>query len=518
MHLYEGEYVEILPGGRQVATEDASNPNPVSGAGDVPHDATLTWIPGQDAVTNDVYLGTSFDDVNNADVDSVLLVSPAQDANSYEASLDFATTYYWRVDAVSDTGEVVKGAVWSFTTRDYIGVDDFESYTNNVGSRAFEVWIDGIGFTQPEPGNLGNGTGAAVGHDIWSAGTPHTTIMETTTVYGGDQSMPLYYDNNKQGFANYSEATRSFEPPQDWTANGITTLTLCVYGSQLNSGNMYIKVNDTKFPYAGSGADLQSEYWIQMHVDLTAVPAGLDLANVRSLTIGVEGADANGRLYLDDVRLLRQVLEIPALGVDKPVIDGQSDALWDAAPAYPTDVLRSGTELESELDCSGSMQVLWDAENLYVLVDVVDEALLQDSAEGWHDDRIEIFIDADGSKTSGGPGFQGTDGANDYQYCFSWDPAAVAPVEWYFNNDPRDSLAGVESAVAVTGDGYRIEVRLPWSTLLGAVPSVGDYMGIALAVDDDDDGGGMDSQVTALMSGGGSPHVPPLWATARLTE
>jgi len=518
MHLYEGEYVEILPGGRQVATEDASNPNPVSGAGDVPHNAILTWIPGLDAVTNDVYLGASFDDVNNADANSVLLVSPAQDANSYEPSLDFATTYFWRVDAVSDTGEIVKGMVWSFTTRDYIGIDDFESYTNEVGSRAFEVWIDGVGFTQPEPGHPGNLTGASVGHDIWSDPTPYTTIMETTIARGG-KSMPLYYDNNKQGYANYSETTKIFGTPQDWTANGIKALALCVYGSASNSGSLYIKINDTKIPYAGPGDSLQDEYWIQMYIDLAAVPVGLDLTNVTSLTIGIEGANANGMLYLDDIRLLIQVLGIPALGADKPVIDGQIDALWDAVQAYPIDTLRTGAELESEFDCSGTMQILWDTENLYILVEVNDEALVQDSANGWEDDRIEIFIDADGSKTTGGPGFQGTDGVNDYQYCFSWKPDAVAPVEWYFNDDPaRDSMAGVESGVAVTEGGYRIEVELPWSTLLGAVPSAGNYMGIALAVDDDDDGGAMDSQVTSLMSGAGSPHVPTLWATVQLIE
>jgi len=518
MYLYEGEYVQILPSGRGLPPE-ATNPNPPTGSSDVAHDATLTWTPGETAVTNDVYLGLSLDDVNNADANSVLLVNPAQDTNSFEPSLDFATTYFWRIDGVSDTGELVKGAVWSFTTRDYIGIDDFESYTDEVGSRAFEVWIDGVGFTQPPPGNPGNGTGASIGHDIWSDGTPYTTIMETTIICGGNQSMPLYYDNNKQGFANYSETTKTFATPQDWTANGIKALALCVYGSASNSGNMYIKINDTKIPYIGPGDGLQSEYWIQMYIDLAAVPADLDLTNVTSLTIGIEGANANGLLYLDDIRLLVRVLEIPGSGADKPVIDGQIDALWDAAPAYPIDALRNGADLESELDCSGTMQILWDAENLYVLVDVKDEALIQDSENGWEDDRIEIFIDADGSKTTGGPGLQGTDGVNDYQYCFSWIPDAVDPVEWYFNNDPgRDSMVGVVSAVAVTEDGYRVELELPWSTLLGAVPSAGDYMGIALAVDDDDDGGGMDSQVTSLMSGAGSPHVPPLWATVQLIE
>jgi len=80
------------------------------------------------------------------------------------------------------------GYIWKFTVPDYLTVDDFESYTNELGSRVFEKWIDGIGFTQPEPGNEGNGTGAAVGHDVWSPDSPHFegTIMETANVYDGD--------------------------------------------------------------------------------------------------------------------------------------------------------------------------------------------------------------------------------------------------------------------------------------------------------------------------------------------
>jgi len=515
MHLYKGEYVEILPGGRKLVSEEASNPNPTSGGGDVPHDTTLTWTPGEKAVTNNVYLGTSFDDVNNADANSVLLVSAAQDANSYDPNaLGFDTTYYWRIDGISDTGEVVKGMVWNFTTRDYIGIDDFEDYS--ATNQIWWTWKDGLAYVGigDEPNYPGNGTGSAVGNENTASFT------EETIVNGGDQSMPIYYDNDKQGYANYSETTRTFETPQDWAANGVTTLTLFFHGWFLNEGNMYIKINDTKIPYVGPGDNLKNEQWIQMYIDLADVAAlGADLTNVTSLTIGIEGDNAAGRLYVDDIRILIQMPEIPALGADKPVIDGQIDALWDAAEAHPIDTLRDGVALESELDCSGTIQILWDAENLYVLVEVNEEALVQDSADGWLDDRIEIFIDADGSKTTGGPGFQGTDGVNDYQYCFSWTPDAVPPVEWYFNNDPdKDSMAGVVSSVAVTEGGYRIEVKLPWSTLLGAVPSAGHYIGIALVVDDDDDGSGRDSQVTALMSGGGSPHRPNLWATVRLME
>jgi len=107
-------------------------------------------------------------------------------------------------------------------------VDDFESYTNEVGERVFEAWIDGVGFTLPEPGNPGNGTGASVGHDVWDASSPYYngSIMETRLVVDGAQSLPLYYDNSASPYR--SEAQRTWAVPQDWTSNGVDTLVLYV--------------------------------------------------------------------------------------------------------------------------------------------------------------------------------------------------------------------------------------------------------------------------------------------------
>ncbi len=93
----------------------ASAPVPANEATDVPRDLQLNWKAVASAVTRDVYLGTDFDDVN----DGVALVSPGQDANSYDAGrLEFGQTYYWRVDEVNGAPDftVHTGPVWSFTT------------------------------------------------------------------------------------------------------------------------------------------------------------------------------------------------------------------------------------------------------------------------------------------------------------------------------------------------------------------------------------------------------------------
>ncbi len=95
-----------------------TNPSPANETTDVPRDVVLSWTPGEFAAPTNghkVYLGESFNDVNNATGDVV------QTAADYAPAqrLDFNTTYYWRIDEVNapPTGNVeFKGDVWSFTT------------------------------------------------------------------------------------------------------------------------------------------------------------------------------------------------------------------------------------------------------------------------------------------------------------------------------------------------------------------------------------------------------------------
>ncbi len=96
----------------------AFDPNPADEAEDVPRDTVLTWTSGESAATHDVYFSVNFEDVN----DSVALVSPGQDANSYDPGrLEFGQTYYWRVDEIGapPESEVFRGEVWSFTAEPF---------------------------------------------------------------------------------------------------------------------------------------------------------------------------------------------------------------------------------------------------------------------------------------------------------------------------------------------------------------------------------------------------------------
>ena len=188
----------------------ARGPEPASGATGVEVDVTLNWRPGRTAASHQVYLSTD----QNAVAEGTAPVETVSDHYYPAPSLELGRTYYWRVDEVNEaaTPAVWEGEVWSFTAISHFVVDDFESYTDEEGTRIYETWIDGVSAKD---------NGSMVGH--WDP-----PFAEQKIVHSGRQSMPLDFNNINSPF--YSQAYRDFEPVQSWTGNGVTDLTLYFRG------------------------------------------------------------------------------------------------------------------------------------------------------------------------------------------------------------------------------------------------------------------------------------------------
>ena len=237
---------------------EAHYPSPADGATEAERPAalTLSWMPGRKAAEHDVYLGTNFDDVNDANtLDLTGIYRGRQDATTYNAgALELGQSYYWRVDEVNDLcpDSPWKGDVWSFTTANYLIVDDFEDYNDFSPDRIFETWIDGFGYKEPPPGHPGNGTGSIVGHF-------EPPYAEQTIVHGGTQSMPYEYDNNKQGYSKYSEASLTLSYPRDWTEEGVKALALWFRGRPGSLGS-FVEGPAGTYTMSGAGADIWGTY------------------------------------------------------------------------------------------------------------------------------------------------------------------------------------------------------------------------------------------------------------------
>ena len=279
-------------------------PNPDSGTENVdPRTAVLSWRSGRLAGQHDVFVSTDPDALGDAQT----LLDNSLALDTLNLSLD--TTYYWQVNEVNDSlvPSTWAGDLWSFTTLSTFVVDDFESYGNVSPDRPFQVWLDGYGYSADEffpAGYGGNGTGAGIGHDIWSLNSPYYDgdIMEKdSTIEGSSQSMPFYYTNSG-GVA--SETQRTFAVPQDWTVNGLQTLSIAFRGTPGNTGTLYVKINNTKITYDLSASDIALSAWQAWNIDLTSVNG--DLSSVTSLGLGVDGTSAAGMILFDDIRLYAQ--------------------------------------------------------------------------------------------------------------------------------------------------------------------------------------------------------------------
>jgi hypothetical protein len=180
-----------------------------------------------------------------------------------------------------------------------------------------------------------------------------------------------------------------------------------------------------------------------------------------------------------------------------PVIDGNEDDLWSAAPQYKiANVIYSPPS--SPNDIAADFRAMWDANNLYVLVDVTDDALVNDTSPDqpvtlptgsttipwWFDDCVEVYIDADNSKSN-------QYGSDDAQYHFDWD--RTSPTMGRHNEHGR--MENIEFAMTTTEKGYRTEIKFPWATL-GKKPAAGSSIGLDVHVNDDDDSGERDTKIT----------------------
>ena len=263
-------------------TEGAvSGPNPTNGAVGVKPSVTLRWDAGAVAASHEVYFGSDADTVKNATTTSPEYKGPkALGEESYDpGGLSLSTAYYWRIDEVNGVNpdSPWAGNVWSFTTSDFFVIDDFEDYDAGENQIWF-AWHDGLGYGTPGSADYfaGNGTGAAVGDENTLSYT------EETIVHGGSQSMPIAYDNNKQGYAYYSEVEYTLIDQRDWTDEGVANLSVWFRGNPASVGS-FVEGPVGTYTITGSGTDIWDQSDEFHFAYKTLAGAGSIVAKVESV-------------------------------------------------------------------------------------------------------------------------------------------------------------------------------------------------------------------------------------------
>jgi len=360
------------------AEAKAHNPDPINGWVSVAADAVLAWDSGFFADSHDVYFGTDWEDVNDANTTDTTGIYqtnlPSGGNTGYEPWYNYGPpelghTYYWRIDEVNQMhpDNPWKGDVWTFTTAYHLVVDNFEQYDLDQNSVQY-TWYD----------QYSQEWGEATGARLELARSPKP-------VHGGDQAVAYTYDTDDPwADLYYAEAWLPLEEIgglQDWTDAGVKVLTLFFCGDPNNDANdteqMYVGLADSDGLYAeirygdywgGEDMnDLKIEEWQRWDIALqhfsdpnyAAVPDDVDLGAIAGLYIGFGNrrdpvAAGSGVVYLDDIRLYPPIC---APSIIKPVADLNGNCTVD----WPDMGIMAEDWLEIE-EAAESPANLYDAE------------------------------------------------------------------------------------------------------------------------------------------------------------
>jgi len=302
--VYEDFAIEIFP-----PNPYASNPYPQDSQIMVPLDADLTWEPGFWAESHDIYFGTDFNDVNDAN--NSWPIGTIYQGNVPFSTLSFSPptlqenqVYYWRIDEVG-SDQIWKGPVWTFRGFSFF-IDDFESYVDS--SDLLSEW-------QPvENASLS---------------------LTTTEVHDGQNAMQLDYDNSAGDY--YSAAVLDFHSATDWVEQSAKSISLYFKGNQSNQPDTLSVIledgdwipSTSVIEYDGDPNDLLKEYWQRWDIDVSSfIESNPDfrLTDVTKLTFVIgditgQSPGGSGTIYIDDIALK----QIRCVDKNRPIADFDGD-------------------------------------------------------------------------------------------------------------------------------------------------------------------------------------------------
>ncbi|MGF3554164.1 MAG: C25 family cysteine peptidase [Thermoplasmatota archaeon] len=167
------------------------NPNPSNGTTGVNINADLSWNcsdPDGDPLTYNVYFGTS---------SNPPLVSSNQSSTNYDpGTMNFNTTYYWKIVAFDSSSSTI-GPIWSFTTE-----------------------INDPPYTPSNPSPTNGATNVDINADIsWTGGDPNGDTVNYDIYFGTSSPPPLIYQNYE--YTTYDPGTMQYNTTYYWKIKAI---------------------------------------------------------------------------------------------------------------------------------------------------------------------------------------------------------------------------------------------------------------------------------------------------------
>lgn len=344
--------------------------------------------------------------------------------------------------------------------------------------------------------NLGTtASGSITGKRMLQNMAINTPIPSITPFGSGQSSITL---NMAAGEADFLEVPITSTPGTTFPSSGSITLThdagQTVDWATANAGET--KPAGTNITYAYQSS-IDNTSWSNPTSDITS------LANSRYIKVTATLSTTNNTVTpsLDKLTVAYDALSsppitpsisIPAASATHTVDGNLNEADWNLNTNSSKTVFGTSNN-------TVTYGVLWDNNNLYVGMKVLDNSLKNDSgANVWDDDSVEVYVDP---TNAGGATYT----PNDRQFIKGWNNSTIFGT----------NTTGVQHAWAAISGGYTIEIAIPWSNL-GVTPSTNMTIGLDVGNNDDDNGGTRDAQV--MWAGTFSNYVDPSgWGKATLT-
>jgi hypothetical protein len=388
------------------------------------------------------------------------------------------------------------------------------AFTNGAGNGCDEIWAFGLRNPWRFSFDRADGSGwiADVGQSNWEEVNTFAAGTVGGLNYGWSCYEGAHFAGDYYTFYDYSQCQPA--SAYDMPAYALTHATS---DCSITGGFVYRGVAYTDLP----GAYFFSDYCRPSIRTLTGNPGALTETTV--LPTGVIaspstfGEDVLGELYVASLSAgtvskiagstPRPTTATVVKTSSAPAIDGIVDALWAGANAYTmNNNLVRGTGPLFHKDLWATWRIMYDDDNLYVLVEARDETLIKDGPNWYDDDIVEIMIDGDHSRGSS------YDGVNDFELGFRWNDPAIIPG---VNSAPVPPNA--QFSMVGTGEGYVLEFRLPLAEI-GVQPVNGTIFGLDIHVNDDDDGGPRDAKMAWFGVEDNAWQAPVYFSTATLDD
>ncbi len=248
------------------------------------------------------------------------------------------------------------------------------------------------------------------------------------------------------------------------------------------------------------------------------MPAGVDMAWGDPTEWGV--------LVLSDGSAISAPAEGPEImeAATAPVIDGTIDALWNSVDFRE---LRNTTSGVMDGTFAAEFKAVWDATNLYLLVEIQDDVLKNDNKpSGFAQDQndfIDLYLDTDmkfpytAAKDNGS--WWNFYDLNDFQVQFLRD-AEFLNIGTQNPNQTVDAAAsGITYAQAEVTGGWLLEVSIPWANMdPNLVPAHDTPIGLEVMVGDADTDTVRNGRNAWFMTEDLAWQQPLMWGTVILSD